>query len=186
MSLNALIGAMPHHQYVWVDSTFTHKEPKGFVPAVWFGLVSVPSRAWGCNLLLETGAIYRNVPPHALAFSEHPTCKDWTLQDAQTWDCYGYEFSCLCYPFLSERAVKVRANQKEYDGDYLFTVAPVGDGFSLYPEQAKEFSFIQLENGRLTIQPTNHVLVIDRSFTKNAAMEFPKDLRRQTEVWASE
>ena len=61
-----VIGAIPH-RYVWVDSQFTHLVPCGFIRAVWFGLVSIPSRMWGCNVVLESGAIYRNLPLHALA-----------------------------------------------------------------------------------------------------------------------
>ena len=44
--MNTVIGSLPKHQYVWVDSRFTHKDPVGFVPAVWFGLVSHPGRTW--------------------------------------------------------------------------------------------------------------------------------------------
>jgi len=43
----SLVGQLPHHLYVFIDSTFTHKEPAGFIPAVWFGLVSYPGRMWG-------------------------------------------------------------------------------------------------------------------------------------------
>ena len=64
--------------------------------AVWFGLVSIPSRMWGCNVVLESGAIYRNLPLHALAACEQPEPM-WTAKDAQTWDCYGYDFSVLAY-----------------------------------------------------------------------------------------
>ena len=71
-------------------------------------------------------------------------------------------------------------------GQYLFTVAPIGDAFSSYPEQAKEFSFIRLENDRLTIQPTNHLIFRERSFTTNDAMEFPRDMARQTAIWSCE
>lgn len=52
-------GELPRHQYVWVDSRFTHTKPQGFVPAVWFALTSTPSRMWGCSVMLESGAIYR-------------------------------------------------------------------------------------------------------------------------------
>ena len=59
-------GSLPRHQYVWVDGTFMGSE--GWHPAVWFGLHSQPGRAWGCTILLECGAIYRDLPLHALAF----------------------------------------------------------------------------------------------------------------------
>ena len=78
------------------------------------------------------------------------------------------------------------ANTYTYTGTYLFTVAPVGDAYSAVPEQAKEFVFVKLDNGRLTIQPTNHVVFRDRSFTTNDAMDFPVGLKRQTETWSCE
>jgi hypothetical protein len=80
---------------------------------------------------------------------------------------------------------KAKCKDIPYKGKYLFTVAPIGDGYSAYPEQAKEFCFIQLDNGRLTIQPTNHVVFRERSFTDNK-LEFPSGLRRQTNVWSAE
>ena len=63
----------------------------------------------------------------------------------------------------------------------MFTAIPMLDGFSLEPEQSKEFYFIKLDNGRFTAQPTNHVLVKDKSFV--TAAEWPK-LQRQTETWS--
>lgn len=184
MTAYTLVGELPRHQYVLVESGFTHKRSIGLVPAVWFGLVSFPGRAWGCTVMLESGAIYRNLPPHALAFRKKP--EPWTVQDAQRWDCYGERFSVIEYRYLAGLDCRVRANGQEYDGEYLFTVAPVGDGFSAAPDQAKEFSFIRLDNGRLTIQPTNHLVFREASFTDNADMALPRDLKRQTEVWKCE
>jgi hypothetical protein len=179
-----LIGDIPHHLYVWVDSKFTHKKNIGFIPAVWFGIVSYPSRMWGCNIMLESGAVYRNLPPHAISFTEKPQ-KKWSIKDAQTWDCYGWNFSTLEYKYLVGLDCMARCNGKKYEGEYLFTAAPIGDGFSAYPEQAKEFFFIKLDNGRLTIQPTNYVVFREKSFTSDR-LEFPKGLNRQTKVYSCE
>jgi len=52
-------------------------------------------------------------------------------------------------------------------------------------EQAKEFHFVKLCNGRLTIQPTDHIVFRERSFTV-ADLDFPKGLKRQTEIWSCE
>jgi hypothetical protein len=52
------------------------------------------------------------------------------------------------------------------------------------PEQSKEFSFCALDNGRLTIQPTNHVLFMEPSFTNQDG--WPTGLKRQTEIWRVE
>jgi len=149
--------------------------------------VGYPGRTWGCTVLFENGAIYRNLPPHALAFDNPPSEVDWTPQDAQTWDCYGWDFTMIEYSYLRGLDVLVRTKRKQaHEGEYLFSAAPVGDGFSAHPEQAKEFSFIRLFNGRLTIQPTNNVLFRERSFTTHDLTTFPTDLKRQTDVWTSE
>lgn len=181
---NTLVGELPRHLYCYVDSTYTHKKARGFIPCVWFGLVSYPSRLWGCTVMLECGAIYRNVPAHAIAFSAKPKGA-WKPKDAQTWDCYGEGFTCIEYKYLAGLDCVASANSKKLEGEYLFTAAPVGDAFSAYPEQAKEFCFIRLDNGRLTVQPTNLVVFRERSFTDNK-LEFPQGLKRQTDVWSAE
>jgi hypothetical protein len=49
-------------------------------------------------------------------------------------------------------------------GEYLFSAAHLLDGYSDSPDQDKEFIFCKLDNGRLTIQPTNRVSFEDKSF----------------------
>lgn len=187
----SLVGQLPRHLYVWVDSRFTHKEPVGFIKAVWFGLVSFPGRTWGCTVMLESGAIYRNLPPHAIAFDEHPEDEEWSAEEAQQWDCYGNSFSVIEYSYLAGLDLRARVSSPriggfiELSGNYLFTTAPIGDGFSAFPEQAKEFTFASLWNGRLTIQPTDRVVFKEKSFT-NQEWQFPRGLKRQTDVWSCE
>jgi hypothetical protein len=186
--IHSLIGPLPRHLYVYVDTTFTHREKQKprYQPAVWFGLTSTPGRMWGCTVMFETGAVYRSLPPHALAFSMHPE-EPWTVTDAQTWDCYGTDFSALEYPYLSGLRCLVKAGHKELLGQHLFAVAPVGDGFSQVPEQAKEFHFIRLDdpNSRLCVVPTDRVVYEERSFTVGP-LAFPHGLARQTEVYSCE
>jgi hypothetical protein len=139
---------------------------------------------WGLNVMLESGAVYRNLPPHAVAFKQAPE-PEWAEKDAQTWDCYGEGWSGLIYPYLDglDCLARTRSN-KVLQGRYLMTTVPIGDSFSAYPEQQKEFTFIELENGRLTIQPTNYVVFQDRSF--NTSFKFPVGLKRQTQYWSCE
>jgi hypothetical protein len=132
--------------------------------------------------MLECGAVYRAVPPHALAFDPQPEL-DWRPDHAQRWDCYGREFSTIEYTYLRGIGVDVKAGAINYQGEYLFTAAPIDDGFSRYPEQAKEFCFIKLNNGRITIQPTDKVLFIDPSFV---TPEWPTDLKTTTETYSCE
>lgn len=171
-------GPLPRHTYCYVEpNTFGNEK---WERVAWFGLVSHPGRTWGCHVMLECGAVYRNVPLHRLAHRE--TVTGWTPCEGQTWDCYGHHFSVVEYPFLEAVPVIVRLRSKtELTGRYMFTAIPMLDGFSLEPEQSKEFYFIKLDNGRFTAQPTNHVLVQDKSFI--TVSEWPR-LKRQTETWS--
>jgi hypothetical protein len=185
--MNTLIGPLPKHQYVWVDTNFTHRDPVGFIPAVWFGLVSHPGRMWGCNIIYENGAIYRNVPLHALAHLGSPTgsVRDWTPQQAEQWNCYGYGWSATEYTYLRGYRCKAKCGGEDLTGTYLFTVAPVGDGFSETSEQSKEFTFVKLDCGRFTVQPTDRLIFEDKSFTTHQ-WEWPKVFKRQTETYSCE
>ncbi len=183
--MSVLTGALPTHRYVQVDSTFCATGPQRWLPAVWFGLVSYPGRAWGATVLLESGAIYRNLPLHALA--TRPDAVDvWTIHDAQRWDCYGLEFVAHVYPYLEGLRCQARCNSGVYPGTYEFSVSPVRDGFSAAPDQSKEFTFIALDNGRWTVQPTDRVLIEERSFTTNKDAVWPTNLRRQQTIYSAE
>ena len=173
-----MIASLPFHKYCWVDKSFIREGETGPEPAIWFGLVSQYGRAWGLNVLLECGAIYRSLPPHAIAF--RVDTEPWAIKEAQLWDCYSPNFQLHEYAYLREARVKT----KHHNGTYLFTAAFIDDGFTRTPEQSKEFSFIELENGRLTIQPTNRTLFEDKSFTLDTGTS--KDLMTQTQVWSCE
>lgn len=179
MTLCTGAGALPRH-------TYCYAQPGAFGNArwervAWFGLVAHPGRTWGCHVMLECGAVYRNVPLHHLAHRTDAV-SEWRPAQGQTWDCYGIHFALLEYPFLEAVRVRVRTRDRtEHGGHYLFTAVPMLDGFSASPEQSKEFYFCALDNGRFTAQPTNHVLVQDRSFITQS--EWPK-LERQTEIWS--
>lgn len=181
MTLNTSAGSLPHHVYCYVDRALTRKAGEGFEPCVWFGLKSYPGRAWGCHVMLECGAIVRDIPLHALAHDPEPD--PWTVKDAQRWDCYGLQFSLHAYTYLAGLEAKARCGDGEHRGQYLFTALPIGDGFTADPGQSKEFVFLMLDNGRYTAQPTNRVLFQDASFTEG---DWPTDVRRQVEVWSCE
>lgn len=184
-------GNLPRHRYVTVQTSFLRTgklDPKGrrYEPAVWFGLTARPGRARGCNVMLECGAVYRDLPLHALARDDTRRIRrHWRLDQAQQWNCYGERFATLSYDYLDGLRCYVRAGSDEFTGEYWFTAVPIGDGYTAAPEQAKEFLFIGLDNGRLTVQPTNRVLFLDRSFTLPGST-WPKDLKVSTEAWNSE
>ena len=178
-----LVGQIPKHKYVFVKSEFVSGQGGSCIPAVWFGLVSHPGRAWGLTVMLECGAVYRNLPPHAISFSEIATTN--TACDCQLWDCYGYQFSVLEYDYLSGLVCRVKFNNVDLTGRYLFSVAPVGDGFSDNPSQMKEFYFIECHNGSLAIAPNNHCVFTEKSFTGDKR-EFPKGIIRQDTIYTIE
>ena len=176
------IGALQTHRYIWVDSNYTHEEPCGLVEAMWVGLTAIPGRAWGINVILrDGGALYRNIPPHAVSFTAGPG-QEWIISEAQLWDCYSYHFSVLQNPIMRGMQVSVRIEDKVLHGEYLFSTAHLHDGWSDAPEQDKEFIFVKLNNGRLTIQPTNRVRFIDHSFVTE---ELPR-LKLQETVYSCE
>ena len=181
MTLYTGAGALPAHQYVWVEPNAIGDHH--WLPGVWFALTAWPGRAFGCHVLLENGAVYRNVPLHQLA--SRKTDAPWTAGDAQTWDAYGWQFALLEYPYLATMNAQAKLQSgAEHAGHYLFTLVPVGDAFSAAPAQSKEFYFLQLENGRYTSQPTNQVLIDDRSFVDK--LEWPTFLKRQKDWHSAE
>jgi hypothetical protein len=175
-------GNLPHHIYCWVDSSFIRKDakPNTYEPCIWFALHAKAGHSWGCHVMLECGAVWRGVPPHALAFTPDPE-KNWHLKDTQIWDCYGDQFSVLIYSYLHSQQAEIR--RSGLFGQYLFTVIPMYDGYSQHPSQSKEFMFIQLDNGRLTIMPTNELRFHDKSYTEG---DWPKDLKLNTSTWRVE
>jgi hypothetical protein len=105
-----VIASLPIHKYVWVDSSHIRTNGTGWEQAVWFGLVSQYGRTWGLNVLLECGAIYRSLPPHAIAFCKEP--EPWTVTDAQLWDCYADKFQLHEYGYLKEMTVRTKNPQR--------------------------------------------------------------------------
>lgn len=181
MTLCTGSGSLPTHQYCYVQPNAIGEH--GWIPVAWFALSSYPGRTWGCHVLLECGAIYRNIPLHQLA--SRKTEAPWLPNNAQTWDCYGYQFSVLEYTLLRSRGVIARLRDgSEHAGKYLCTIIPIGDPWSAHPDQGKEFTLIALANGRYTAQPTDRTLFEDKSFTREIG--WPKWLQRQTQTWSAE
>jgi hypothetical protein len=150
---------------------------------MWVGLTSIPSRAWGINVILrEGGALYRNIPPNAVRFQEN-SIENWRIEESQLWDCYSYNFTILQNPILRGMPVSVKVKENILLGTYLFSTAHLNDGWSDSPDQDKEFIFIELDNGRLTIQPTNKVAFIDKSYTLPTTL--PK-LKLQETIYSCE
>ncbi len=173
---------LPFHVYGFVERKFANDgTDAGFEPAVLFGFTVPRNRSVGLNVLLANGACYRNLPPHAWAFNVDAQ-PAWPIESAQAWDCFGGTAQVLEYAYLRELPVRLR--QGGYPGFYLFTLEFGEDGFSRYPAQSKCLHAIELENGRLTLQPNDRIVWHETSFTnKDGDTSW---LRRQSEVYGSE
>jgi hypothetical protein len=162
------IGSLPFHQYIWVDSSFVYKESKGWIEGMLIGLTSIPGRSWGFNVILQQGgALYRQIPPHAIAFSSSPE-SSWSLDQSCLWNCYSLDFTILHNPILEGMKMTAKIGSSLYEGQYLWSTTFLNDGWSRTPEQDKEFFFMRLDNGRLTIQPTNRITFKDSSYIDNS------------------
>jgi hypothetical protein len=190
MTLFTGSGSIPVHQYVWVAREFVRTDNNtGWEPAIWFGLQSTPSRAFGLHVRLDNGAIVRNLPPHSIKWvsGEDERAASWILQDAQIWDCTGEQFSIHEYKYLREMSCVVRDTlDRNVEGTYLFTVVPMDDGWSREPEQQKEYLFIRTEGGRLAIRPTNMVLTLDDSQRRMDVVKWPDNIKSQAKKWHAE
>jgi len=178
---------LPFHQYVWVDTQFCSQGmASGWEEAIWFGLSSVPHRAWGCTVMLRCGAVYRNLPLHALAHDALGFGVEWGIGDAQRWDCFGYSFQPIRYDYLRELDVDAWIAKRKVwlPGHYVFTAEPYEDSYSLDPSQTKSHNFIALDNGRYTCVPNNNILWKESSFVKPDGK--PSWLRVQTQTWHAE
>jgi len=178
---------LPAHQYVEVDRKFLSRgERDGWEEAVWFAVSAVPHRAWGLTVLLKCGAIYRGLPPHAVVLDPVGKVIEWTLPQAQRWDCFGYDFTCHRHAYLRELdcSAYIFPDRRWLPGSYLFTADFYDDAYSLEPSQTKSSHFIALDNGRLAVLPGNNLLWEEASFTR--AQEKPSWLRVQNQSWHAE
>ena len=171
---------LPRHLYGYVRRSFlSNNERTGFEPAVWFALTCPKNRAFGLTVLLQCGALYRELPPHAFSFTQ--TAAPCTIQSAQAYDCFGGDAQAIAYDYLRDVPVTLKTGET---GEYVVSVEFFNNGFSDYPAESKTLHGLRLDDGRLTFQPGNHFTVYDSSFT-----DLRGDvswLRRQTDVWGVE
>lgn len=180
--MNNKTSSIPTMRYVKVNTNFTHAEPCGWQDAEWVQTVAIPDRAWGLNVVFRQGGMmYRNLPPHAIAFGPAPMPLNWTLDQAQLWNCYGSQYEHMECDHLADCRVKAMVRGEIFGGRYLFQTSFIGDSYSLHPEQDKTFFWIQLDNERLTVLPTNKVVFVDASFIDN--IETLPKLKLQNDIY---
>jgi len=151
------------------------------IPAVIFGVQSLPNRALGFHIAIEGGALYSVVPIHALRHGKARPANQPTIASRQPWDSFGKDAALVTYPYLVEQAFTV--NALDIEGRYWTTLQHYGDGYSQSAEQTKAFHILRLEDGTFGAYPNNHLRLLDFSFNEDAALLIP---RRQTRIWYAE
>jgi hypothetical protein len=172
---------LPVHQYVTVSPGLIHDEVQR---GAWFAVQPNMGGEWGGHVLLESGALYRNIPLHALVIGpdDSPTQRP---EDLQLWDCYSEEATAIEYRYLRTQVTLSRSancGAAPIVGTYLFTLIPRNDAFSRHPEQAKEFVVsVRDDTSRLVIRATNELLFADKSLADQPTA-WPYGLKRLVEV----
>jgi hypothetical protein len=144
---------------VFVDNKYLGLED-GVTEAYWYGITSIPARQFLCHVMLYNGSNWYGLPLASLSTKPLHSC---TVEESQAYDCFSYDITCIRFTFLRDQRVKIFSS----DGTYLFTVishdiegnAP----FAEYPEQAKTFNFIALDDGRIVCGPNNYITWTDKS-----------------------
>lgn len=170
---------LPYHLYVTVRAgIIADTQQRGALFALQPNLGGI----FGAHVLLECGAVYRNIPIHHLRLDlpdmiDVPSTHEPT--DAQVWDCYSSQYRALEYSYLRGLGTRVKTPGGCVVGRYLFTLIPEGDAFSRHLDQAKEFVVSHcVVTGRLYVRSTDRILFVDTSLPTTTG-EWPTHLFRQ-------
>ena len=166
---------------VFVDNKYLGLED-GVTEAYWYGITSIPGRQFLCHVMLYDGSNWYGLPLTAL--STKPS-HSGSVPDSQAYDCFSYDIAIIRFTFLRDQ----RARILNSDGTYLFTVLSHDDNgrapFAEFPEQAKTFVFIAIDDGRIVCGPNNHITWTDRSLY-DSDQKPHKQYKRIDKVFRSE
>ena len=162
-----------------------------FEPAYAFGVRSVQCKAIGFHVGLDNGAVFWNLPIHALV---HKTdAPNIPLDFLELWDCFGPNFSVTQFTFLKElRCDVILKDRSVVQGVYMFTIdwsstdpGEVDVTFSEIPQEHKCAHIIKLDNGLYAAQPNNRILWRQSSFIVKRSEPLP-DYKINTHKWVCE
>jgi hypothetical protein len=164
---------------VFVDNYYLGLD-EGTTEAYWYGLTSIPGRQFLCHVMLYNGSNWYGLPLASISTNPSYFC---TVKEAQAYDCFSYDITCTRFAFLRDQRARIYGKE----GMYLFTIIshdPDGKApFSEFPEQAKTFVFLSLDDGNIVCGPNNHIQWIDPSlYYKDQEQPY----KRITEVFRSE
>lgn len=180
--------SLPQHFYAQVRERFLYDEDPArtkLIPCVVFGIASTPSRAVGFHILTEHGAMFADIPLHALVHKI--TAPELPLDFLECWDCFGYDVTAVVFEYLREMSVAVYLKKSQWrEGLYVCSLDWIANGFSDTPEQHKVMHLIALDNGCYALQPNNRCRWTDQSFTDNKKWPERPDFQVNTHVYHCE
>lgn len=190
-----LTGSCPQLR-VLVRSEFLHdmaEGPRSLIGADVVGLKSIPGRALGFHVLLRNGAVFWDLPVHAICW--HPEAKRMFLQQHQLWDCFSYHFTAHRFARLADLRCEVRLKGKPgwcLWGAYIWTIdwcsadgQVMDTGVSEFPPEHKCAHLLALDDGNFALLPNNRIRWHDEAFCTEPFPERPTYLTN-THTWQCE
>ena len=166
---NTRLGDIPPFECV-VRREFlrAHKDGHGeYENGIAIGAVVRKDAALCFTVLLESGALWYELPIHAVALKEGPTI---ALPTAQMWDCLSDNWTAHCYDHLRHLNVSVKLNGNDdldpMMGDYMFTIDFMDSFYADHPGEHKTLNIIGMPTGAIVAYPNNRCVFADKTFTK--------------------
>lgn len=168
---NSIIGDIPPFQ-CWVRKEFLRAQVDGhgeFEEGIAIGAVVRKDMALCFTVLLESGALWYELPLHALAIKESAPLLDIT--ECQMWDCLSSQWIAHRYDHLRHLTAFVWLNKADGSkdlarGSYMFTIDMMGTFYADHPSEHKTLNIIELDDGQVVAYPNNRCLFEDKTFTK--------------------
>lgn len=184
--------ALPRHRYVYLVPHFVMQPAALYgqhipaIPAVWFGVSVQPGRSLGCHVLTESGAMIVDLPLHALRATPQSTFKAQELDEAVSWDGFGWDGEVWEPKYLSGLSCQILDTEHQptiLRGELWFAVDHLGDGYSMEPAQHKHLWVVALDTGLFMLLPQDRLLITESSFTEITGV--PR-IKRQSVVYQAE
>lgn len=152
-----------------------------YVPGLVIAVKARAGRALGFCVMLESGALFWELPISAIVVRK---CDPIPLNVLQLWDCLDSEVCFESIGFLYQKRCTVKLRDGEivpgsYRGTFDFASGP----WSEMPEEAKCYHLIALDSGHLTLQPNNRILWQDQAIILKPCAP---DYKVNTHIWTCE
>lgn len=189
---NSIIGDIPPFQ-CWVRREFLRDHFDGigdFEEGIAIGAVVRKDMALCFTVLLESGALWYELPIHALATKSGAPVMELSI--CQMWDCLSSEWTAHRYGHLRHLSVLVHLrgtdDRSPSRGSYLFTIEMLNSFYADHPGEHKTLNVIELGDGQIVAYPNNRLLWEDLTFTNH---NLPRNYVRTSkhyfcETWGKE